>query len=122
MQPGARATIIDYGHDADDYYAAERNDGTLRGYRAHRQVTRYQEHIGETDLTASVNFSRLAEVLGARPATDQHHFFIEAAKPWLAEIESTGAAPDGDTQKLLRQFNTLIHPGLMGRSFKVLEI
>lgn len=121
MRSGASATIIDYGHEADDYYADTRDDGTLRGYRGHRQVTRYLEHIGETDLTASVNFTRLAELAGAPPAIDQHHYLIQAAKPWLAEIESKGAAPDADTQKLLRQFNTLVHPGLMGRSFKVLE-
>lgn len=121
MRSGASATIIDYGHEADDYYAASRHDGTLRGYRGHQQVTRYLEHIGETDLTTSVNFTRLAELAGAPPAIDQHHYLIQAAKPWLAEIESRGSAPDADTQKLLRQLNTLIHPGLMGRSFKVLE-
>jgi SAM-dependent MidA family methyltransferase len=122
MRVGARATIIDYGHEADDYYAPERNDGTLRGYRDHQQVTRHLEHIGETDLTASVNFTRIADIAGAPGTVDQHHFFIEAARPWLAQIESTGRAPDAETQKLLRQFNTLIHPGLMGQSFKVLEI
>ncbi|MFT4547922.1 MAG: SAM-dependent MidA family methyltransferase [Pseudoalteromonas tetraodonis] len=121
MLPGSAATIIDYGHQAGDYYSPERSDGTLRGYRDHQQVTRYLEHIGETDLTASVNFSRIAEILGAGKTIDQHHFLIEAAKPWLKEIESTGQAPDAATQKLLRQFNTLIHPGMLGQSFKVLE-
>ena len=122
MRPGARATLIDYGHEADDYYAPDRIDGTLRGFRDHRQSNRFLEHIGQTDLTASINFSRIADIANAGAAIDQHHFLIEAAKPWLAEIESTGAAPGPETQKLLRQFNTLIHPGLMGRSFKVLEI
>lgn len=121
MQPGARATVIDYGHVADDYYAPHRNDGTLRGYRDHKQVTRYLEHIGETDLTTSVNFTRIAEIANAPAAIDQHHYLIGAARPWLAEIESTGRAPDAATQKLLRQFQTLIHPAMMGRSFKVLE-
>ncbi|MGI9239945.1 MAG: class I SAM-dependent methyltransferase [Verrucomicrobiales bacterium] len=122
LQAGSRATIIDYGHEADDYYSPARNDGTLRGFREHQQTTHILEHIGETDLTASLNFSRLAELAGAPPATDQHHFLIAAARPWLGEIEAAGTAPDAAAQKLLRQFNTLIHPGLMGRSFKVLEI
>ena len=122
LQPGSRATVIDYGHGADDYYANERDDGTLRGYREHRQVAQgWLEQVGETDLTASLNFSRLAEIASAPPPVDQHHYLIEAAKPWLSSIEESGRPPDADTQKLLRQFQTLIHPGLMGRSFKVLE-
>lgn len=124
LRPGARATIIDYGHEADDYYAPHRSSGTLRGYRDHRQVVDYLDSIGDTDLTASVNFTRLAEVAGqpAAATQDQHHFLIEAARPWLAAIEATGKAPDADQQKRLRQFQTLIHPSFMGRSFKVLEI
>jgi len=122
LRAGAQATIIDYGHEADDYYSLARSDGTLRGFREHQQVAGILEHIGQTDLTASLNFSRLAEIAGAATAVDQHHFLIAAARPWLAEIESTGAAPAPETQRLLRQFNTLIHPGLMGRTFKVLEI
>jgi SAM-dependent MidA family methyltransferase len=121
LQPGSRATIIDYGHEADDYYAPQRDDGTLRGYRNHQQVTRVLEHIGETDLTASLNFTRIAELAGAAGAIDQHHFLIGAAKPWLAAIEATGEAPDAATQKHLRQFQTLIHPAMMGQSFKVLD-
>ena len=122
LRPGSAATVIDYGHEADDYYSVERRDGTLRGFRDHKQVTDLFAEIGETDLTASVNFTRLAEFAGRSTVIDQHHFLIEAARPWLAEIESRGEAPDEQTQALLRQFNTLIHPGLMGRSFKVLEI
>ena len=123
LQPGAHATIIDYGHVADDYYSPQRNDGTLRGFRNHQQVTNFFEHIGETDLTASVNFTRIAEIAGTEnQATDQHHFLIDAARPWLAEIEATGTAPDTAAQALLRQFNTLIHPAMMGRSFKVLQL
>jgi len=121
LQPGAQATIIDYGHEAEEYYAPHRTDGTLRGFRDHRQITNVFEHIGETDLTASVNFTRIAELTGAEPAIDQHHFLIETAKPWLAEVEARGTAPDAETQKLLRQFQTLIHPAHLGQSFKVLE-
>ncbi|MCB1093694.1 MAG: SAM-dependent methyltransferase, partial [Verrucomicrobiae bacterium] len=87
--------VIDYGLEAEDYFAPDRHEGTLRGYRQHRWADDPFEAVGLTDLTTDVNFTRLD--LAARRAglrrrefTDQHHFLIRAAEPWLRDIEAGG--------------------------------
>jgi len=117
--------IIDYGYEREDYYAPTRRTGTLRCYDAHRASEDPFAATGEQDITAHVDFTRVGEaasLAGVRRArfTDQHHFLIEAARPWLLSIE--GEAPDGATAKRLRQFQTLTHPSLMGQQFKVMEL
>ncbi len=116
--------VIDYGYEAADYYAPSRRTGTLRCYRKHEATEDPFEAVGETDITAHVNFSHLATAAGAgglvmKQFTDQHHFLIHAAKPWLRSLE--GQAPDKGTAARLRQFQTLTHPSLMGQQFKVME-
>jgi len=116
--------VIDYGLVEEVYFSDERNDGTLRGYRGHRLIEDVYEGIGETDLTAHVNFTRLAraaregglDVLGF---CDQGRFLVGQAAGWMDEIEAAGA-PDALAAGLLRQFQTLIHPGMLGRAFQVL--
>lgn len=117
--------IIDYGHERDDYYLPQRSTGTLRTYHQHRAGEDPFAHPGEQDLTAHVDFTRVEEAatregLARRLFTDQHHFLIEAARPWLLSLE--GMPPDPLTVKRLRQFQTLTHPGMMGQHFKVMEL
>ncbi len=117
-------TVIDYGLVEEAYFSPERNEGTLRGYREHRLVEDLYDGIGETDLTAHVNFSHLArsarasglDVLGF---CEQGRFLVGQAADWMGEIEAAGA-PDARTASLIRQFQTLIHPGMMGRAFQIL--
>lgn len=121
------ACVIDYGlaHSAE-FLDPGRRDGTLRAYREHKLVDPLSAP-GETDLTAHVDFERAGaaaraaglEVFGL---TDQHRFLVGAARPWLLEIERCGTAPDAETAKLLRQFQSLSHPAAMGMAFKVLEV
>ncbi|MCB1061915.1 MAG: SAM-dependent methyltransferase [Verrucomicrobiae bacterium] len=118
--------VIDYGREADDYHAPERHEGTLRGYRQHQRQDDPFVAPGETDLTADVNFTDLDRVatqlgLSRTEYTDQHHFLIRAAEPWLKAIENGGADALAVSRKRLRQFQTLTHPSLMGRAFKVAE-
>ncbi len=114
--------IFDYGFEDADYFASHRTTGTLQCYRNHEQSENPFEHVGETDLTTHVNFSHLAREASAcglegYSLTDQHHFLIQAAEPWLRQID--GKLPDGESAKRIRQFQTLTHPSMMGRSFKV---
>jgi SAM-dependent MidA family methyltransferase len=116
--------IIDYGHEQSDYYLPQRSTGTLRCYRGHRAGEDPFAHPGEQDLTAHVDFTRVEEAarregLARSLFTDQHHFLIDAARPWLLSLE--GKRPDAATAKLLRQFQTLTHPAMMGQQFKVME-
>ncbi|CAN5257044.1 SAM-dependent methyltransferase [soil metagenome] len=119
--------VIDYGYESEEYYAPHRVGGTLRTYAGHRAGDNpLALPPGSCDITAHVDFSalrRAAEAVGFRAAAleDQHHYLTRLATPWLRELESdpahfAAAAP------LLRQFKTLTHPGIMGRTFRVLAL
>jgi SAM-dependent MidA family methyltransferase len=118
--------VIDYGFEAADFFAPERREGTLRCYRDHRVTDDPFHAVGAADLTSDVNFTRLdraaaASGLARREFTDQHHFLTRAAAPWLHGIEAGGPPELERNRRRLRQFQTLTHPGMMGRSFKVAE-
>ena len=117
--------IIDYGYEEVDYYSPERTSGTMRCYRNHRATENPFEAPGEIDITAHVNFSRVersAKSAGLKvdAFTDQHHFLIDSARPWLHRLE--GKTPDAEIAKKLRQFQTLTHPSMMGQQFKVMTL
>lgn len=118
--------LIDYGLCGDEFFLPARKAGTLRGYLRHHVQDCPFSAPGITDLTAHVDFDRVRESaqdagFDIRGFTDQHRFLVNAAKPWLLEIEETGAVDDG-TRKLLQEFQTLSHPTMMGGVFKVLEM
>lgn len=112
---------IDYGFQRDDYYHPGRRCGTLRTFDQHRAGENPFECPGDTDITAHVDFSAVAEAataLGGCPAplTSQGSWLTQVAREWLLGQEGTADA------KLLRQFQTLTHPAQLGRSFQVMEI
>lgn len=116
--------IIDYGYERADYYSPQRKRGTLRCYHHHQADEDPFSSPGEKDVTAHVDFTRVESAairagLKRRTFTDQHRFLIDAARPWLLAMEGKPATVrDG---KRLRQFQTLTHPTMMGRSFHFLE-
>ena len=121
--------MIDYGYGAEEYYKPSRTDGTIRCFGKHRAGDDPLAHEpGSVDITAHVDFSalaRAAETNGLKalgPPRDQHDFLTHTAVPWLKKIEADGsAATDPETRKMIRQFATLTHPGMMGMSFKLME-
>ena len=60
MQRGAML-FVDYGHPRGEFYQPERSDGTLRAYYRHRTHAEPLLWPGLQDLTASVDFTALAE-------------------------------------------------------------
>jgi SAM-dependent MidA family methyltransferase len=60
MRRGAML-FVDYGHPRAEYYQPERDDGTLRAYYRHRTHGEPLLWPGLQDLTASVDFTALAE-------------------------------------------------------------
>ena len=72
--------LIDYGYSRTDYYSPLRTEGTLTAYRNQRRQKNIFEGIGETDITAHVDFTAIAEA-GLKAGcqllgfTDQHHFY-----------------------------------------------
>lgn len=112
---------IDYGHLGHDYYHPSRSAGTLQTYRAHRKAEDPLESPGEIDITAHVDFSRLqsgAESAGFHSPWfgTQASYLTAHARDWLLGMER---APDAE---LLRQFQTLTHPSMLGTRFQVLEM
>jgi SAM-dependent MidA family methyltransferase len=113
--------IMDYGFTAEEHFAAERPEGTLRRYFQHRMDDKVVEDLGEADLTAHVDFTRVME-LAARRKMRRGEFLEQGrflTKLFVNAFERHGKAPDRATQ---RQFHTLTHPGQMGRTFHALEL
>ena len=108
---------IDYGFPHAEYYRPERIDGTLEAIAAHRREEDVLARPGELDLTAHVDFTALAETAAATGLhvegfTDQHHFMVGLAARHFPDGRQPSAAE-------MRAFQTLAHPTLLGRSFKV---
>lgn len=115
------ALILDYGLTMEEYFSPERNKGTLRRYRNHRCDDRVLENLGECDLTAHVNFTRLAQEAAMHGMNvfefiEQGRFLSALAAGHWAKSSSP---PDAATQ---RQFHALTHPGIMGCSFHALAL
>ena len=60
MQRGA-LLFIDYGHPRAEYYQPQRSDGTMRAFRRHHVSDDVFAWPGLQDITASVDFTALAE-------------------------------------------------------------
>lgn len=111
----------DYGYSHADYYHPDRTTGTLRTFSRHRAAEDPLAAPGQIDITAHVDFTAVAEAataLGCRPAAfrNQGSWLTRIARPWLESMEGR---PD---MTLLRQFQTLTHPGHLGSRFHILEL
>ncbi|MCX6899451.1 MAG: SAM-dependent methyltransferase [Verrucomicrobia bacterium] len=110
---------IDYGCSAAAYYAPHRKVGTLLCYHQHRSNNDPLVRVGEQDITAHINFTALAERGAASGLPllgfcDQSRFVAglmeKAGADFLARLAPKAAG----------QLKTLLHPELMGQTFKVL--
>lgn len=111
----------DYGFARPDYYHPDRTGGTLRTFSRHRAGTDPLDKPGESDITAHVDFTAVAEAgigLGCTVAAFQSQgaWLTGNAREWLLRQEGN---PDPAE---MRQFQTLTHPAHLGRSFQVLEL
>ena len=113
--------MIDYGYSRSDYYSPLRTQGTLALYRNQQRRENMFEGIGETDITAHVDFTAIAEA-GLQAGcqligfTDQHHFMVGAGESRMRSFESGDGGKERD--QFLRAYKTLMHPGMMGLAFK----
>jgi SAM-dependent MidA family methyltransferase len=114
--------VVDYGEAADRLLA---KGADLRRFKGHTVDGFWHEDLGEADLTADVDFTRLSQLLEAEGLSDLAH--VELSK-WIrthAPLDQWGAewmalpAPDRltRTENLLQ----LTLPGMMGSRFRVLE-
>jgi SAM-dependent MidA family methyltransferase len=112
--------MADYGLDAEDYWSVTRPTGTLRRYYRHQMDDRVLEQLGEADLTTHINLGTLLQCaeqhrLQLRHLASQGRTLTRLATNWLRQQETSGT-PD---PALLRQFQTLTHPGIMGNRFQI---
>lgn len=54
--------LIDYGHEAGEYYNSHRSKGTLRCYYSHTLNMNPYIHVGKQDISSHVDFTTLRKV------------------------------------------------------------
>lgn len=116
--------FADYGYDAGTYYAAHRATGTLRCYHRHQAHENPFSQVGETDITAHVDFSLAATAAAGAGCTvtgfmDQGRFLMGAAEEGLRKMEGDVTPRAAQWH---RQFRTLTHPAHLGRDFQFLVL
>ena len=117
---------IDYGQAGEDRYAPHRADGTLLAFKKHERFNDPLPEPGLRDITAQVDFTNLArssrevgfEILGY---SDQHHFLVGAAEPWLRSLGDFTDRSDA-ARRDLGALQALLNPGSMGIQFKAIAL
>ncbi len=117
--------FMDYGHPRAEYYAPQRSDGTLRAFHRHQLVDDVYARVGLQDLTASVDFTALAEA-GTNAGFEfagycsQASFLIgNGLDRRLAEHEAR-AAGEATRYALRQQVKQLTLPDAMGERFQAM--
>jgi SAM-dependent MidA family methyltransferase len=114
--------MMDYGLIAEDFFAPQRSEGTLRSYKGHTLNADVLSNPGEQDLTAHVDFSAIADA-GERASARTIAYATQAQfLTKICALDSTdgGLKPEGWTPAQRRQFQTLTHPEHLGNAFRVL--
>jgi SAM-dependent MidA family methyltransferase len=117
--------LIDYGHPAAARYHPARAGGTLAAYRNHQRQDDLLADPGAQDLTAHVDFTRVAQLaeenrLKLVGFTDQHHALAALAARVFPPMRDS--APDAAAAREMRALRQLLHPECMGTSFKFLAM
>ena len=125
LQQGA-LVLVDYGHEAREYYHPQRSMGTLRGYYRHHVLDDPFFWPGLCDLTAHVNFSALLdEAANAGLQVAWHgnlaRFLIDHGLPEVYAELLAQAGAEG-ALALNNEVKRLTLPQEMGESFKVLVL
>lgn len=117
--------FVDYGYGRDEYYHPQRSEGTfLCHYRHHAHSDPFL-YPGLQDITASVDFTAVAEAalaagLQVRGYTTQAHFLVNCGLEEMINMnDSTSGQERAETS---RQIRTLTMPGEMGERFKVIAL
>lgn len=118
------AVFVDYGYERREYYRAERRDGTLACHYRHRAHADALLWPGLQDLTASVDFSALAEA-GAAAGFELDGYAAQGAFLLQAGLQDRFAAAHAQADEagryaLAQEVKRLTLPGQMGERFKVM--
>ncbi|MGO4222236.1 class I SAM-dependent methyltransferase [Lysobacter sp. TAF61] len=123
MRSGAML-FVDYGYVRSEYYQADRDDGTLRAFYRHRMHNEPLLWPGLQDLTASVDFTALAEA-GVSAGFDFAGYCSQASfllgnglAGVLERIERI--ADEGERLRRTQEVKRLTLPSEMGERFQVM--
>jgi SAM-dependent MidA family methyltransferase len=122
------ALLIDYGLPRAHLYHPERHTGTLRCHFRHRAHDDPFTHVGLQDITAWVDFTRVAEAadsagLDLLGYATQAAFLIGAGMEALLTTEMQLADDDAQRRaRLAGEARRLMLPGEMGEIFKVIAL
>ena len=119
--------IADYGFPRRAYYAPERREGTLVGYCRQQMVLDPFARPGLMDLTASVDFTAVAEAgraagLEVLTYAAQGEFLLGAGLPALFEQWAGSGDDPRRMLELAQQVRMLTLPGEMGERFQVMVL
>jgi SAM-dependent MidA family methyltransferase len=113
---------VDYGESTGRLLA---KGADLRRFKAHSVDGKWHEDLGEADLTADVDFTRLERLLEEEGLGELSH--VELSK-WIrthAPLDAWGASwlslPAPERLKRTENLLQLTLPGMLGSRFRVLE-
>ena len=124
MRDGAML-FVDYGYARGEYYQPQRRDGTLRAFRQHHVTDDVFAWPGLQDITASVDFTALAEA-GTAAGFDfagycsQASFLIGTRLQENLALAESRAADDVARHALRSQVKHLTLPSEMGERFQAI--
>ncbi|MFP6683039.1 MAG: SAM-dependent methyltransferase, partial [Gammaproteobacteria bacterium] len=119
----AVALVIDYGYPRSEYYHRQRSTGTLQCYFRHRKHDDPFWNPGLQDITASVDFTSVAEAvercgLSVLGFAEQASFLM--ANGLLEEAQARASSADEIVrQRIAHETRILTLPTEMGARFKV---
>ena len=116
--------FVDYGYPRAEFYQPDRSDGTLRAYYRHRMHAEPLLWPGLQDITASVDFTALAEA-GVAAGFDFAGYCTQASfllgnglAGVLQRIEGLG--DEVERQRRTAEVKRLTLPSEMGERFQVI--
>jgi SAM-dependent MidA family methyltransferase len=115
--------LFDYGFPRSHYYHPQRTDGTLRCYFKHRAHDDPFINIAVQDITAWVDFTRVAEA-AVDAGLEVTGFATQAGFLLGTGIEAlvARAIDTPERARLAGEARRLLMPGEMGEAFKVMAL
>lgn len=124
MMHSGLIVFIDYGYERKQYYDPARKTGTIRGFYRQFMVEDPLQFSGMMDLTASVDFTRLAEAavnagFDVCGYTTQANFLMENG---LLELAAEPLENQKEQLSRAEAIKLLTDPGEMGEKIKVMVL
>ncbi|WP_101926067.1 MULTISPECIES: class I SAM-dependent methyltransferase [Luteimonas] len=124
LQQGA-LLFVDYGYPRAEYYRDDRRDGTLRAFHRHQVSNDVFALPGLQDLTASVDFTALAEAgttagFAFAGYCNQTSLLLGNRLDHRLAAHEAEAADEGARYALRQQAKKLTLPGQMGEAFQAI--